>query len=132
MAFFRNSLPASGQIGVNHACGVTRLRNRLCGEQESASAPFLDFLKLAENCTFLDRKLCHEVQCRSRPGNRSDRGAEGVEISDNLAANRRVTIVATDEIIQAFGSACVYKRIAKGSQTAVGYPNKLDPRGLYK
>jgi len=32
-------------------------RNRLCGIQEYASAQFLDFLELAENCTFLDRKL---------------------------------------------------------------------------
>jgi hypothetical protein len=32
-------------------------RNRLCGIQKYASAQFLDFLELAENCTFLDRKL---------------------------------------------------------------------------
>jgi len=43
MALFRN-------FGVN-------LRNRLCGVREYASAQFLDFLELAENCTFLDRKL---------------------------------------------------------------------------
>jgi hypothetical protein len=43
MALFRN-------FGVNR-------RNRLCGVQEYASAQFLDFLELAENCTFLDRKL---------------------------------------------------------------------------
>ena len=36
--------------------GVNR-RNRLCGIQEYASAQFLDFLELAENYTFLDRKL---------------------------------------------------------------------------
>jgi len=43
MALFSN-------FGVN-------LRNRLCGVQEYASAQFLDVLELAENCTFLDRKL---------------------------------------------------------------------------
>jgi len=43
MALFRNS-------GVNR-------RNFLCGIQEDASAQFLDFLELAKNCTFLDRKL---------------------------------------------------------------------------
>jgi hypothetical protein len=36
--------------------GVNRL-NRLCGIQAYASAQFLDFLELALNCTFLDRKL---------------------------------------------------------------------------
>ena len=36
--------------------GVNR-RNRLCGIHKYASAQFLDFLKLAENCSFLDRKL---------------------------------------------------------------------------
>ena len=50
MALFRN-------FGVNHAKDVTGLRNRLCGVHEYASALFLDFLELAENCTFLDRKL---------------------------------------------------------------------------
>jgi hypothetical protein len=29
----------------------------LCGVQQYASAQFLDFLELAKNCTFLDRKL---------------------------------------------------------------------------
>ena len=43
MALFRN-------FGVNR-------RNRLCGVQKYASAQFLDFLELAENCAFLDRKL---------------------------------------------------------------------------
>ena len=43
MALFRN-------FGVNR-------RNYLCGVHEYASAQFLDFLELAENCTFLDRKL---------------------------------------------------------------------------
>ncbi len=43
MALFRN-------FGVNR-------RNRLCGIQQYASAQFLDFLELAKNCTFLDRKL---------------------------------------------------------------------------
>ena len=44
-------------LGVNHAKDVTCLRNRLCGLRECASAQFLDLLELAENCTFLDRKL---------------------------------------------------------------------------
>jgi hypothetical protein len=43
MALFRN-------FGVNR-------RNRLCGVHEYASAQFIDFLELAENCTFLDRKF---------------------------------------------------------------------------
>ena len=43
MALFRN-------FGVNR-------RNRLCGVHEYASAQFLDFLELAENCSFLKRKL---------------------------------------------------------------------------
>ena len=42
MALFRN-------FGVNR-------QNRLCGIQEYASAQLLDFLELAKNCTFLDRK----------------------------------------------------------------------------
>ena len=50
MALFRNSPPASGQVSVNR-------RNCLCGVHEYASAQSLDFLELAENCTFLDRKL---------------------------------------------------------------------------
>jgi hypothetical protein len=50
MALFRN-------FGVNYALGVTGLRNRLCGLQQYASAQFLDFLGLAKNCIFLDRKL---------------------------------------------------------------------------
>jgi len=32
-------------------------RNRLCDVHEYASAQFLDFLELAKNCSFLDRKL---------------------------------------------------------------------------
>jgi hypothetical protein len=50
MALFRN-------FGVNR-------RNRLCVIQQYASALFLDFLELAKNCTFLDRKLIralHEI-----------------------------------------------------------------------
>ena len=50
MALFRNSPPASGQVGVNR-------RNRLCGLQKYASAQFLDFLELAEKSSFLIRKL---------------------------------------------------------------------------
>ena len=42
MALFRN-------FGVNR-------RNRLCGIQAYASAQFFDFLELAKNCPFLDRK----------------------------------------------------------------------------
>jgi hypothetical protein len=52
MALFRNSPPASGQVGVNHALGVTGLRNRLCGVHEYASAQCLDILELAENGVF--------------------------------------------------------------------------------
>jgi hypothetical protein len=43
MALFRN-------FGVNR-------RHCLCGVHEYASAQSLDFLELAENCSFLDRKL---------------------------------------------------------------------------
>ena len=51
MALFRNSPPASGQIGVNR-------RNRLCGIQNRLPPRnSTDFLELAKNCTFLDRKL---------------------------------------------------------------------------
>jgi hypothetical protein len=50
MALFRN-------FGVNHAKDVTGQRDRLCGVHEYASAQSLDFLELAENCSFLDRKL---------------------------------------------------------------------------
>ena len=57
MALFRYSPPASGHVGVNHASGVTGLRNRLCGIHKYASAQFLDFLELAKNFTFLDWKL---------------------------------------------------------------------------
>ena len=34
--------------------------------EPSASAQFLDFLELAENCTFLDRKLIHAINLRAR------------------------------------------------------------------
>jgi hypothetical protein len=37
------------------------LRNFLCGIQEYASVQFLDFLELAENCVFLNRKLISVV-----------------------------------------------------------------------
>ena len=61
MVLFSNSPPASGQIGINHAYGVTNgvtdLQNRLSSAHECASAQFFDFLELAENCAFLDRKL---------------------------------------------------------------------------
>jgi hypothetical protein len=38
--------------------GVNR-QNPLCG-QKYAFAQFFDFLELAENCSFLDRKLINE------------------------------------------------------------------------
>jgi len=43
-------------MALFHNFGVNR-RNRLCDVHECASAQFLDFLELAENCSFLDRKL---------------------------------------------------------------------------
>ncbi len=43
-------------MALHRNFGVNR-RNRLCGIQKYASAQFLDFLELAKNCTFLDRKL---------------------------------------------------------------------------
>jgi hypothetical protein len=43
-------------MALFHNFGVNQ-RNRLCGVHEYASAQFLDFLELTENCTFLDRKL---------------------------------------------------------------------------
>ncbi len=51
---FRPEMALSRNFGVNH-------RNRLCGIQEYASARFLGFLELAENGSFLNRKLCHLV-----------------------------------------------------------------------
>ncbi len=69
MAFFRN-------FGVNR-------RIHLCGVQEYASAQFLDFLELAENCTFLDRKLTsalnetvdgHEITHERKKNNITDYG----------------------------------------------------------
>ena len=53
MAHFRN-------FGVNR-------RNHLCGVHEYASAQFLDFLELAENCTFLHRKRI-SAHCESADG----------------------------------------------------------------
>ncbi len=43
-------------MALFHNFGVNQ-RNRLCGVHAYASAQFLDFLELAENCAFLDRKL---------------------------------------------------------------------------
>ena len=54
MAIFHNSPPASGQVSVNR-------RNRLCGIQQYASAQFIDFLELAKNFSFLDRKLINAL-----------------------------------------------------------------------
>jgi len=50
MTLFRN-------FGVNHAVGVTGLGSLVRHTEPSASAQSLDFLELAKNCTFLDRKL---------------------------------------------------------------------------
>jgi hypothetical protein len=47
----------SRNFGVNHADGVTGLESLVRHTKPSASAQFLDFIELAENCTFLDRKL---------------------------------------------------------------------------
>ena len=47
----------SRNFGVNHALGVTGLESLVRHTEPSASAQFLDFLELAENCSFLDRKL---------------------------------------------------------------------------
>jgi len=48
----------SRNFGVNHALGVTDLRNRLCGIQNRLPPRnAADLLELAENFTFLDRKL---------------------------------------------------------------------------
>jgi len=43
-------------MALSRNFGVNR-RNCLCGIQEYASAQFFDFLELAKNFTFLDRKL---------------------------------------------------------------------------
>jgi hypothetical protein len=43
-------------MALSRNFGVNR-RNRLCGVHEYASAQLLFFLELAENCSFLDRKL---------------------------------------------------------------------------
>jgi hypothetical protein len=43
-------------MALSRNFGVNR-RNRLCGVHEYAFAQSIDFLELAENCTFLDRKL---------------------------------------------------------------------------
>jgi hypothetical protein len=56
----------------------------------------------------------HQVHCRSRSGNRSDRGAK----DDGNVRQPRSKSPRDDK---AFGFACVYKRIANGSQTAIGY-----------
>jgi hypothetical protein len=47
---FRSQTALSRNFGVNR-------RNRLCGVREYASVRFLDFLELADNCTFLNRKF---------------------------------------------------------------------------
>jgi hypothetical protein len=44
-----------------HYKEVTGLQNTLCGVQKYASASFLEFLELAENCTRMDRKMISVV-----------------------------------------------------------------------
>jgi len=56
MALFRKSPPASGQVGRQSRLGVTGLE-LLVRHTGVTSAQYLDVLKLAENCPFLDRKL---------------------------------------------------------------------------
>ena len=50
MALFRN-------FGVNHAKDVTGLVESLVRPTGVCLRAILDFLELAENCSFLDRKL---------------------------------------------------------------------------
>jgi hypothetical protein len=50
MALFRN-------FGVNHADGVTGLESLVWRTEPPPPRNAADFLELAENCTFLDRKL---------------------------------------------------------------------------
>ncbi len=50
MALFHNSPPGSGQVGVNR--GIACAAYKSMPPRNAA-----DFLELAENCTFLDRKL---------------------------------------------------------------------------
>ena len=57
MALFSNSPPASGQIGVNHTEGG-QVGGIACAAYTSTPPRnAADFLELAENCAFLDRKL---------------------------------------------------------------------------
>jgi hypothetical protein len=58
MALFRNSPPASGQIGVNHAKDLTGRCGIACAAYTSLPPRNAgEFLELAENCLFLNRKL---------------------------------------------------------------------------
>ncbi|MGB5619574.1 MAG: hypothetical protein WBM78_22245 [Desulfobacterales bacterium] len=66
----------------------------------------------------------HQVQCRSRSGYRSDRGDEG----DRNVRQSRSKSPRDDK---AFGFACVYKRIASGSQTAIGYSMQVFGRNQF-
>ena len=51
----------SRNFGVNHALG-DRVWNRLCGIQNRLPPRnAADFIELAENCTFLDRKLINTI-----------------------------------------------------------------------
>ena len=61
MALFRNSPPALGQVGVNHAYGVTGLESlvRLTRIRLRAMEPIS--LNLPENYSFLDRKLINAL-----------------------------------------------------------------------
>jgi hypothetical protein len=72
--------------------GVNR-RNRLCGVNEYASALFLDFLELAENCSLLDRKL---ISAAADPAIGRIGATRAMEASGSLAVSRRATIVTTD------------------------------------
>jgi hypothetical protein len=72
--------------------GVNR-RNRLCGAREYASALFLDFLELAENCSLLDRKL---ISAAADPAIGRIGATRAMEASGSLAVSRRATIVTTD------------------------------------
>jgi hypothetical protein len=85
MAFFRN-------FGVNR-------RNRLCGVHEYASAQFLDFLELAENCSFLDRKLT------SAPNETVD-GHNLTNPIDEFKENRYLRVQAWFTLPRAGTSSC--------------------------
>jgi hypothetical protein len=49
MAHFRNSPPASGQVGVNHAYGVTGIGIACTAYKNTPPCNAADFLELVEN-----------------------------------------------------------------------------------